>query len=904
MVGIKKKQQRQKQITIKISKDVIDGVSLFLKIIFFPITIIYYYFRLMRQKFLKWIVLNVIVLLIGFLYFFICYKTLPDIDKLYNYKPVLSSKFYDRNNELIFEIGNERREYVRIKDIPQQLINAFISAEDKTFYTNAGIDVYGLIRTGVQDIYKFVKGQKLGGASTITQQVVKNILLSNERTIKRKFKEIVLSYRISKVMSKDEIIEVYLNHIYLGIQAYGVRAAAEEYFDKSLSQLTIPEMAMLASLPKAPSAINPFRNYNRAIVRRNWVLYRMYEDGYLTKDEYENYKQTDIIVKRKSHIKYPFYAPSFFAQSLLSSKEVDISNDKLLHNGYKISLTIDGELQKIAQDALNNSLENYSKNHGYTGPIARLNENELLDKTPSQLLKKIDEPDELGKKQIAVVLKVDDEETIIGLKDNTQGKIVLNDMLWAQKKIDEISIDPKKIQSCKDVVSVGDVVVVDKVASDGEYYSLEQLPTINGGVVVINPKTGEILTMVGGYMDKAGAFNRSIQAFRQLGSTIKPFVYATALEHGYTPTSIFMDADININLGNGETWNPANHTLTTNGPTTLRIGLEKSKNTITVRVAEAVGIKNIRKTIINSGINQNPEHNLSVALGSVESSLINIVSAFSAFATNGKIPSTYLISSIKDINNSNQDNLYDKIYFSDCDLHLKCKINFNGNKKQNISKTKYTNDNTADDLINDTLPKQENENKNNEEGFVDTEKINNMENQEKQMDGNNSEMDEEDYNDKPLRTPISPESAYQIANILQGAVIRGTSSKLAFLNLPIGAKTGTSDGGKDMWTIAFSRDYVIGAYVGYDAPRETNNYGSQYALPIVKDILSYLSEKEEIRDITPPNGIKFVKINRFTGRQTTRNENAIFEAFKENDNVEMANEEEISDDGYTDITDL
>ena len=207
MVGIRKKQQRQKQITINISKDVIDGTLLFLKIVFFPITIIYYYFRLMKRKFFKWIVLNVIVLLIVFLYFFVCYKTLPDIDKLYNYKPVLSSKFYDRNNELIFEIGNERREYVRIKDIPQQLINAFISAEDKTFYTNAGIDVYGLIRTGVQDIYKFVKGQKLGGASTITQQVVKNILLSNERTIKRKFKEIVLSYRISKMMSKDEIME-------------------------------------------------------------------------------------------------------------------------------------------------------------------------------------------------------------------------------------------------------------------------------------------------------------------------------------------------------------------------------------------------------------------------------------------------------------------------------------------------------------------------------------------------------------------------------------------------------------------------------------------------------------------------------------------------------------------------
>ena len=889
----KKKQNRQ--IILKISEDVVGGVLLFLKIIFLPITIIYYYLALMKKSFVKWVIINIVLLLIGFLYFFICYKTLPDIDKLYNYKPVLSSKFYDRNNELIFEIGNEKREYVDIKDIPQQLINAFISAEDKTFYTNSGIDVYGLMRTGVQDIYKFIKRQKLGGASTITQQVVKNVLLSNERTLRRKFKEIVLSYRISKIMPKDKIMEIYLNHIYLGIQAYGVRAAAEEYFDKSLSQLTIPEMAMLASLPKAPSAINPFRNHSRAVARRNWVLYRMYEDGYITKDEYENYRQTELVVKRKSHIKYPFYAPSFFAQNLMSSNEVNITNDKLLQNGYKITLTIDGELQKIAQDALNNSLDNYSKNHGYTGPIARVNEQELLEKTPSQLLKKIDEPEELGKKAIAVVLQVNDEDVLIGLKDNSNGKITLNDMLWAQKKISETSIDPKQIQSCHDVVSVGDVVVVKKISNESDYYSLEQIPSINGGAIVINPKTGEILAMIGGYMDKAGAFNRAVQAFRQLGSTIKPFVYATALEHGYTPTSIFMDADININLENGTTWNPANHTLTTNGPTTMRIGLERSKNTITVRVAEAVGIRNIRQTIINSGINQKPESNLSIALGSVESTLVNIVSAFSTFATNGKVPATYLISNIE--NNDNNDIKYNHIYFSDCDLHLKCKIKFNyHNNKTNLG-------NNSDNIneIATSLPDEEIDTDNDNNGNMKYKNItdaNNEEHLDNQKYVNNAE------NSEWLRTPISPESAYQIANILQGAVIRGTSSKLAFLNLPIGAKTGTSDGGKDMWTIAFSSNYVIGAYVGYDAPIETNNYGSQYALPIVRDILTYLSEREEIKDIIPPSGIKFVKINRFTGRQTTKNDNAIFEAFKENDKVEMAHEDEISDEQYTDITDL
>ncbi len=832
-------------------------IRIFIIIIVLPFFLLRFYFTLMLKSTKIWLVINLSFLSFILLYLFTCYKTLPDIKKLYEYKPILSSKFYDRNDELIFEVGSEKRAYVNIKDVPQELINAFISAEDKTFYTNQGIDINGIIRTGFQDIYKFIKKQKLGGASTITQQVVKNVLLTNERTLTRKLKEIMLSYRVSKIMSKNKIMEIYLNHIYLGNQTYGVIAAASEYFDKTLSQLTIPEMAMLASLPKAPSGLNPFRNYNRAINRRNWVLLRMKEDGYITEDEYENYKNTDIVVKRKKiNVKYPFYASSFFVTSLLSSNEIGISHDKLLKEGYKINLTIDSRLQKISQKALNHSLEQYSKNHGFTGAIKSYSPDIINNKTPEQILNDVDIPDDIGDKELAVVLDVKDEDVVIGLKDNSNGKILLNDLLWAKQKINETTISIKKITKCSDVLKIGDIIIVKKIAENSKYYSLEQIPAINGAVVILNPKTGEILSMIGGYMDKAGAFNRAVQAFRQMGSTIKPFVYATALERGFTPTSIFMDTDININLGNGETWNPSNHNGITKGPVTLRTGLELSKNTVTVRVAEATGLNKIRKTIINSGLNSQPEKNFSIVLGSIESSLIKVVSAFSIFTNSGKLSNTYIIDSIK---GSNSDNDYQHIYFSDCDINMKCKINF-----------KKINNKTMQDTT-----------------YIDTKE--------------NYESDEIEQ-----KTIISNETAYQITNILQGAVKRGTSYKLRYLNVPIASKTGTSNGGKDLWTITFSPDMIIGVYIGYDIPIETNNYGSQYALGVVKEIITEIINDTNFNDFKVPDSIKFVKINKQTGLQTNRElgKDVIFEALRENDEIDFETEQTIEENNEIDITDL
>ena len=880
-------------------------IDLFLRIVFFPFFIVRWYFRFMLRKPLKFALFNIFLVTTTALYMLICYATLPSIDKVYNYKPLLTSKFYDSNGELVYELGAERRTHIGINKIPKMLINAFVSAEDKTFYTNLGFDPVGLTRTVMQDVVKFLRGQKLGGASTITQQVVKNILLTNERTITRKIKELILSYRISKILSKDAIMEIYLNHIYLGMQAYGIVSASEEYFGKSVSQLTVPEMALLAAMPKAPSSINPFKNYSRAIARRNWVLLRMFEDGYITQDQYEQYSKTELVVRKRHNTYSPFYAPAFFAQSLLMSKEVGIKKENLLNDGYKVQLTIDGELQRIAQNALNHSLEDYAKKHGYAGPIFSFTEEEVAEKTSSELLRMVDEPENLNKFILAVVMNVNDKEATIGFNDNSVGTILLNDLQWARAKINETEVSEKNVTKCGDVLKVGDVVVVLKKTEGSNYYTLEQLPEVNGGVIAMNPKTGAILAMIGGYADLAGSFNRTVQAFRQMGSTVKPFVYGVALENGFSPASIFMDTDISMNIGDGVTWNPANDNKKTNGPITMRMGLEKSKNTVTVRIADAVGLKKIRKKIIRSGLNKKPENNLAIAIGSVESSLINIATAYSAFANSGIMPNPYLISSIKNLtkmhnneeiaddandrqNNNDTENIFNKIYFKNCDKNAKCKAFFADNNEPEIE--------AEDDETNDV----------NDDGKA----RNNDADAQKIIDASKSKEDKQKEDKRVNSQLFTPEVAYQVVSMLQGAVLRGTSYKLSSLGMPIASKTGTSNDGKDLWNIVISPELVLVAYVGYDTPMETGNYGSQFALPINREILVNLPDRYKINDFTTPEGIKFVKINRFTGKAISgdygETGSSIFEAFKKEDDIPSVDvNKSSSDDGEgMDLTDI
>ena len=883
----KRRKIKTKSIQVKQSFRTSFAFALFIRIVFFPFFAFRWYIRLAKESFSHFLLFNFITLFVIAVYVITCVITLPDVKKLTEYKPILSSKFYDRNGELIFESSSEKRTYVNINNVPKKLVQAFIAAEDKTFYTNPGFDVFGLVRTAITDVYKLMRRQKLYGASTITQQVVKNVLLSNERSITRKVKELILSRKVAKQLSKDKVMEIYLNHIYLGMQAYGVVVASEEYFGKTLAELTIPEMAMLAALPKAPSYINPFRNYNRAVQRRNYVLLRMFEDGYITRAEYEQAVSTPLVVHKRKNQWAPFYAPAFFAQGLMGNKEIGISSDNILNDGYNIKLTIDKDLQIIAQTALNNTLENYTKNHGFSGALFTYDENDVKTKTPDELLRAIDEPENLGDRKLAVVLSVMDDETTIGLRDNSTAKITFNDLSWARQKISETAVSTKQITKCGDVLKVGDVIVVKQKIENSNYYTLEQIPSINGGVLAMNPRTGEILAMVGGYMDQAGGFNRAVQAFRQVGSTIKPFVYATALEQGFTPASIFMDSPLSINLGNGITWDPANSSRTTDGPTTLRIGLERSKNTVTVRVADAIGINAITNVIKNAGINQKPEGNFSVALGSVDSSIIKMAKAYSSFANGGILPNVYLINGIEKNDKVADSKGFGRVYFENCNINLKCDIMVRDWKKR----LKVVDLSSSEDDFEDNVKvKPTNYLENNGD-----ENVNEQENAEEDVEMNKEGSEAGDQQDEKAKKPkqlrlvkvFKPTTAYQMASILQGAVIRGTSAKLSSLGLPIASKTGTSDGGRDMWNIVISPDLVIVVYVGHDQPMDTNNYGNQYALPVSKEILTKLMTKMTFNNFKTPEGIKFVKIDRHTGKPTNRelDKDVIFEAFKENDEI-------------------
>ena len=665
-------------------------------------------------------------------------------------------------------------------------------------------------------------------------------------------------------------MEIYLNHIYLGNQSYGIVVASNTYFGKNIGQLNLAEMAMLAAMPKAPSTINPFKNYNRAIQRRNWVLSKMFEYGYITEEEYQTNKNLELVVKKKYNNYYPYYAPSFLSQNIISSINED-NKDKLLNSGYKVNLTIDSETQKIAQEALNYSLNEYSKQHGYKGALKTISEEDLKTKTTRELFKNIDEIENIGKFKLAIVRKVDNNQAEIELQNNEKGIILLDDLLWAKQKITETEVSDKNIEKCSDVLNIGDVIVVDKKTDSSNYYTLEQIPDINGGVLAMNPKTGEILAMVGGYNDVAGGFNRTIQAFRQMGSTIKPFVYGTALENGFTPASIFMDAPLSINIGGGVVWNPENDSKRTTGPMTLRTGLERSRNTVTIRIADAIGIKKIRKNIIKANINKNPENNLSTAIGSVESSLLQIATAYSSFANNGILPKPYLISSISKIHNNDTKN-------DDTEENI-----------NEYAKNDAENDSEKNSNITDAIDKEEKNNNLFNKIYFSNCDINAK-----------CQIEIEDINDKDAQqqTLFSPEVSYQIINILQGAVKRGTSIKMSSLGLPIAAKTGTSNGGKDLWCISISPEIVIIAFVGYDIPMETNNFGGQYALPIIKEMLSKLADKYAISDFTTPSGIKFIKINRKTGEATNDEDNkdVIFEAFKETDEIPQIKTIKLDDD--------
>ena len=554
-------------------------------------------------------------------------SNLPDYKFLKSYKPSVSSKVYSGDGELVNDFSTEKRIFVPYNAISEKIINSFLSAEDKNFYSHPGVDAKGVLRAVINNISNIASSRRLEGASTITQQVAKNFLLTNEVSLNRKIKEAILAFRIERALSKERILELYLNQIYLGGGAYGVASASLEYFDKSISELNYDEAALLAALPKAPSRYNPYKDIVKAKFRRDLVLKNLYENKYINKIQYEKFINKKIILKKRK--KTFTEDTSYYVEDIRKNVVDQFGFDKVYKQGLNISTPINLDLQKIAIKSLREGLISYDKRKGWRGPLLRgkkiINWKDKLDKF--KLEKSINW-------NLAIIKKMNKFSVEIETENNLSGVIKYENISWTKKEFNQI-------------LRVGDVIYVENLNDD--IFALRQLPLANGGIVVMDPFTGRVLALSGGFSFKKSEFNRATQALRQPGSAFKPFIYALALENGYTPSTLILDAPLVIEQGSDlKMWKPENYGKKFYGPSTLRMGLEKSRNLMTVRIAQDLGLKKIVNFSKQLGIYDNPSELLSISLGSAETTLLKLTSAYSSFVNGGKLVKPIMIDRIQD----------------------------------------------------------------------------------------------------------------------------------------------------------------------------------------------------------------------------------------------------------------
>jgi penicillin-binding protein 1A len=721
-------------------------------------------------------------------------NNLPDYNFLKNYKPPVSSKVYSGEGELVNDFSTEKRIFVPYTAIPSKVINSFLSAEDKNFFSHPGVDAKGVLRAIIKNISNVVASKRLEGASTITQQVAKNFLLTNEVSFNRKLKEAILAFRIERAFSKQRILELYLNQIYLGEGTYGVASASLEYFDKPISELNYEEAALLAALPKAPSRYNPYKNIELAKFRRNLVLKNLFENNYIDEKKYKNLINNIIILKKRKKI---FLEDTrYYVEDIRKDVINKLGFEKVYKQGLNINTPINLDLQKIATHSLREGLISYDKRKGWRGAI--------LNKRKNVNWRKGIEKFKLEKSinwDLAIVRKIEKFSVEIETEKKLKGFIRYKNISWTKKEFNEL-------------LEVGDVIYVENLNNNN--FSLRQLPKVNGGIVVIDPYTGRVLALSGGFSFKKSEFNRATQAFRQPGSAFKPFIYALALENGYTPSTLILDAPLVLEQGiDLKMWKPENYGKKFYGPSTLRMGLEKSRNLMTVRIAQDLGLKKIVKFSKQLGIYDNPSELLSISLGSAETTLLKLTAAYCSFVNGGKLVNPIMIDRI-------QDSEGNTIFNSEKRKCLNCdQISFLSNNYPEIK---------------DNFPQI-----------------------------------------------FSPETAYQMTSILEGAIQNGTGKKLKDLGLDLAGKTGTTNGNTDTWFIGFTSKLAVGVYVGSDNPKSLGKYetGSKTALPIFKSFIKSAVKKEEARPFKVADNIVMMVIDPLTGKKAeVESKKTIIEAYK------------------------
>ena len=749
-------------------------------------------------------------------------QDLPEHRQLANYEPPVMTRVHAGDGRLLAEYAIQKRVFVPLTAMPKRVLNAFLAAEDKNFYEHIGIDPLGVLRAIIINIKNIGNQRRMVGASTITQQVAKNFLLTNEVSWRRKVKEAILAIRIEKALPKKRILELYLNEIYLGFGAYGVAAAALNYFDKSLDQLSIEETAFLAALPKAPNNYHPRKKHKAALIRRNWVIERMALAGFIAREQAELAKTKQLTVYSRSETQ--FVQAPFFAEDVRRKLADQYGEEGLYKGGLSVRTTLDPKLQEIANKTLRGGLIAYDRRHGWRGPLAALPADARLNLPGDwkREIASIARPKGLNGWKMAAVLAMQADYAQIGLEDGTEGRIPLRELYWARAWMKDQKRGAK-VKRPSDVLKVGDLVAVELITTDdkGElypegFYGLRQIPDINGGLVAIDPHTGRVLAMAGGYSYELSQFNRVMQARRQPGSAFKPFVYLAALDSGFTPSTLILDAPFVIDQGRGlPKWRPANYAKKFFGPSTMRLGIEKSRNLMTVRLAQTIGMDKVAEYARRFGIVDNMPEILSMALGAGETTLMRITAGYAMLVNGGKQITPTLIDRIQDRHGRT-------VFRHDDRKCVRCRARF------------------WEDQRTPEVP--------------------------------------------DIRKQLTnPSSAFQIVGMLEGVVERGTGRRIKAVGKPLGGKTGTTNLERDTWFVGFSPDLAVGVFAAFDTPlplgkRET---GSSVTAPIFRDFMAAaLAEKPSIPFRIPP-GVRMVRINARTGKLAREGDkNIILEAFK------------------------
>ncbi len=575
-------------------------------------------------------------------------RDLPDYRQLANYEPPIVTRVYGGNGQLIGEFADEKRVFVPIEVVPERVIQAFVAAEDQHFFVHPGIDVLGLGRALITNLRNLGSNRRPVGASTITQQVAKNFLLTSELSIERKIKEVILAFRIERAFTKPEILELYLNEIFLGQRSYGVAAAALTYFDKSLDDLTIAEAAYLAALPKAPNNYHPIRKYAAAKARRDYVVERMRAERYISSEEAveATFQPIEVTLNNGRAASGADYYVEEVRRELLDR----YGGEALLRGGMVVRTSVDPRLQEIADRVLRKGLVAYDRRHGWRGPLARIEPGTDW----AMQLSEFQRPAGMGDWLSAVVLAVDEASAEIGTADSLRGRIPMSELTWARAALEKQKRGPK-VKTSSDVLAVGDVIAVEPVAKDGKgkaypanSFALRQIPDVQGAIVALDPHTGRVLAMSGGYSFRLSQFNRATQARRQPGSAFKPFVYLAALDNGFSPASIVLDAPVVIKSEELGKWKPENYSKRFYGPVPMRLGLEKSRNLMTVRLAQALGVGTIARYGERFGIGENLPLELGTALGTDETTPLRLTTAYAMLVNGGKRVTPSFIDRVQD----------------------------------------------------------------------------------------------------------------------------------------------------------------------------------------------------------------------------------------------------------------